>query len=69
MAIKSFINPEFLVYWLLLKKRKFISNGKSIIPGIDRKTILESSILIPPLFEEKRISEKLNACFAMMQYD
>ena len=67
MSIKSFINPEFLAYWLLAKRKKLISSGKSIIPGIDRKTILESYILIPPLLEEKRISEKLDASFTLIQ--
>ena len=68
MSIKSFINPEFLAYWLLAKRKQLISSGKSIIPGIDRKTILESYILIPPLLEEKRISEKLDASFTLIQY-
>ena len=67
MSIKSFINPEFLAYWLLAKRKQLISSGKSIIPGIGRKTILESYILIPPLFEEKRISEKLDAFFTLIQ--
>ena len=67
MSIKSFINPEFLAYWLLAKRKQLISSGKSIIPGIDRKTILESHILIPPLLEEKRISEKLDASFTLIQ--
>ena len=67
MSIKSFINPEFLAYWLLAKRKQLISSGKSIIPGIDRKTILESYILIPPLLEEKRISEKLDASFTLIQ--
>ena len=63
MAIKSFLNSEFLTYWLLSKRKQFISNGKSIIPGIDRKTILNAVIYIPPLLEEERIVFKLNLIF------
>lgn len=39
-------------------------NAKSMIPGIDRKTLLKNSIPIPPLKEQRRIVAKLEESFA-----
>lgn len=38
---------------------KLKANAKSIIPGIDRKTVLNLSIPLPPIEEQQRIVEKL----------
>ena len=38
---------------------KLKANAKSIIPGIDRKTVLNLPISLPPIEEQQRIVEKL----------
>lgn len=66
MAIKPFIDKHFLVYLLKFLSPKLIVKGKSIIPGIDRRTILTQIVLIPPIKEQKMIVSKLNSLFDLI---
>ena len=59
MSITPYIDCGFLIFWLEAKKNELQSKGKSMIPGISRETILSLHISIPPLCEEKRISDKI----------
>ena len=60
MSIKSFINIEFLMILLNFLSDDLKNNAKSMIPGIDRQQVLSRVILLPPLIEQKKISNKVN---------
>lgn len=60
MAIKpEQLNNEYLLYFLKSKVFDMQNNSKSMIPGIDRNYILNLTIPIPPLEEQKRIANKI----------
>ncbi|MBR4332570.1 MAG: restriction endonuclease subunit S [Clostridia bacterium] len=40
--------------------------GKGLIPGVDRDTVLNISIPLPPLPEQHRIVERINDCFSIL---
>ena len=59
MGIKSFIHDKYVIYYLKSISSKLESKGKSMIPGIDRDTVLNQMIPIPPFDEQKRIVAKI----------
>ena len=48
--------------------KSLINHAKSMIPGIDRKTVLGMSIPVPPFAEQHRIVSKLNQVFYQIDH-
>lgn len=66
MGIRSnYLPVEFLSIYLELQADVFKRKAKSLIPGIDRDTVLTLVLPIPPIAVQNRIIEKI---FEMMQY-
>ena len=58
------VEGKFLRLFIDSIAETLAKNAKSMIPGIDRKTLLKNSIPIPPLKEQRRIVAKLEESFA-----
>ena len=60
MSVRSsFIDTKYVKFILQLNTVKYRANAKSLIPGIDRDTILLTLIPLPPLSEQKAIVAKV----------
>ena len=61
MAIRpsQYVTNGFLHCFLQYLSPVFKANSKSMIPGIDRKTVLEQPVPIPPLEEQQRIVKRV----------
>lgn len=62
MALRAkpeIVEGKFLRLFIDSIAETLAKNAKSMIPGIDRKTLLKNSIPIPPLKEQRRIVAKL----------
>lgn len=61
MAIKQMdaINMGFIRYFLQANITYLKTQGQGVIPGIDRASILNMFLPLPPLAEQQRIVEKL----------
>lgn len=61
MAVKktSLLNMGFVRYFLNASFDLIKSMGQGVIPGIDRKSVLQLPFLLPPLAEQKRIVAKI----------
>ena len=66
MAIRSFIDSEFMIYYLESIIDEIKNKAKSLIPGIDRNAILNKTIAIAPQNEILRIKNKLNDIYAYL---
>lgn len=68
MAINTIGKTElrYIKYFLSLQIVELNRRAKSIIPGIDRKTILEYNFPLPPIEEQKRIVDKLDQILPMI---
>ena len=58
---------EYLKIFIDNLSKTLTREAKSMIPGIDRKTILAKVIPLPPLEEQKRIIEKLNELMPLVK--
>ena len=62
MAIRSIeVNLEYIYLVLRTNVEFFKSKAKSLIPGIDRETVLKTVFPLPPLEEQKAIVGKVEA--------
>ena len=61
MAIRKMdtVNMSFIRYFLQANIAYIKTQGQGVIPGIDRVSVLNMFLPLPPLAEEKRIVEKL----------
>ena len=66
MSIKSFINLDYTKVYLQTLVSSLNSEAKSMIPGIDRKQVLNKKILVPPMAEQFRIVTKINQLFEII---
>lgn len=67
MALRAkpeIVEGKFLRLFIDSIAETLAKSAKSMIPGIDRKTLLKNSIPIPPLKEQRRIVAKLEESFA-----
>ena len=67
MALRAkpeIVEGKFLRLFIDSIAETLAKNANSMIPGIDRKTLLKNSIPIPPLKEQRRIVAKLEESFA-----
>ena len=62
------IDKKYLAYYLMSIVKSLINRAKSMIPGIDRKTVLGMSIPVPPFAEQHRIVSKLNQVFYQIDH-
>ena len=67
MSVKSYINNEFMYFYLYTLVDKLNNNARSMIPGIDRAQILKQIVLIPPLKEQSRIVSRINMLFNIIK--
>ena len=58
------VEPKYLKIFIDAIAEKLGKEAKSMIPGIDRKTLLNKFIPLPPLEEQTRIVAKLEEAFA-----
>lgn len=68
MSIYSFIPNEFMVIYLNTIIDHLNSEAKSMIPGIDRKQILNKEIMLPPVKEQIRIANKTKMILKKIGY-
>ena len=62
MAIRPFcLNISFVKVFVESIVPALKSNSKGLIPGIERKNVLEAPLPLPPLAEQERIVERLDA--------
>lgn len=54
------VDRDFLYQVISLNVRNIKQKGCGLIPGIDRKTVLNIEFLLPPLEEQKKIAETLS---------
>jgi type I restriction enzyme S subunit len=60
MSIRSsFVDTRYIKFILQLNAVKYRANAKSLIPGIDRNTVLLTLISLPPLSEQQAIVAKV----------
>ena len=61
MAVKGTesVYMQYILFYLKASYSLLKSNGQGVIPGIDRDTVLNMMIPLPPLAEQKRIVAKL----------
>ena len=61
MAVKhsEFLDSNYMKLFLISKLSVIKGNGQGLIPGIDRPSVLNLEIPLPPLAEQKRIAETL----------
>ena len=67
MSIKSFINLDYTKIYLETLVSFLNSEAKSIIPGIDRKQVLNKIILLPPQKEQELIVDKVMKLLQFIQ--
>ena len=67
MSIRSFIDKDFLIFYLKTLVDRLIFEAKSMIPGIDRNQILTKTIFLPPIQEQSRIKKKVISLFDYIQ--
>ena len=61
MAIDNIlVSLQYIYYYLTYYVDSLKANAKSMIPGIERKNILNACITLPPLAEQERIVAKLD---------
>lgn len=53
------INIKYMYYFLRMKVPYFLSEGKSIIPGIKRDTLMKLEVPVPEIEEQERIVNKI----------
>ena len=53
------IDVQFLLYFVECNIQILKTQAKSMIPGIERKNVLQLNLPLPPLAEQKRIVEKI----------
>ena len=64
MAISSIqIDLDYIKYFLMRQVYELERKAKSIIPGISRDDVLDSSFPLSPLAEQHRIVEKIEQLF------
>lgn len=67
MGIKSFVNENWIILFLQSKILELTKQARSLIPGIDREAVLNTLLLLPPLNEQIRISDKVLLVFNQLQ--
>lgn len=60
------INIKYMYYFLKMKVPYFISEGKSIIPGIKRDTLIKMEIPVPSKEEQEKIVSKIELLFSKL---
>ena len=68
MAVKktSFLEMRFLLYFLMANFNYLKDKGQGLIPGVDRKSVLNMLFLIPPLAEQHRIVARIEQAFSLL---
>ena len=61
MAVKNtcLLNMAYVRFYLMSNLQLIKSKGQGVIPGIDRGSVLQMLLPLPPLAEQKRIVAKL----------
>ena len=66
MAIKPIVvDTYYLKYYIESNVCTLKRKAKSMIPGIERNSVLNLAMALPPLNEQKRIVEKLEELIAL----
>ncbi len=68
MAVKKaeLLEMQYILYFLNANFGYLKDNGQGLIPGVDRSTVLNILFPLPPLAEQKRIVEKIEQTFSVL---
>lgn len=68
MAVKKspFMEMRFILYFLMAKFNYLKEKGQGLIPGVDRKNVLNMLFLLPPLVEQQRIVARIEQAFSAL---
>ena len=64
----EWFSVDYIKYFLQSEINSLKKNSKGVIPGIDRKLILNSILPLPPLAEQKRIVARLEELLKECDY-
>ena len=68
MALRgSFVNLEYIQYYLSTNIQELQKQANSMIPGISRDTLLNALVPLPPLIEQVRIVSKIKQLASIMR--
>lgn len=68
MGIRTYkLNVDFVKYFLESEIERIKAASKGLIPGIERNDILNMSFPLPPIEEQKRISDRITEAFHILE--
>lgn len=68
MAVKRtpLLEMRFVLYFLMAQFNYLKEKGQGLIPGVDRKSVLNMLFPLPPLVEQQRIVERIEQALAIL---
>lgn len=68
MGIRTYkLNVDFVKYFVESEIERIKAASKGLIPGIERNDILNMSFPLPPIEEQKRISDRITEAFHILE--
>ena len=69
MALKKtdLLDMRYILYYLVANFSYLKGKGQGLIPGVDRKSVLNMIFPLPPLAEQKRITQKIDELLSLFE--